>query len=753
MRILLFLLFLAFSLVSSGQNIPLYQWRSHLSYNDGKHLAEVKNKIYCATPTGLYYIDKSDNSVRGLSKVDGFSEVGIKTIGYDSRNDVLFIAYQDGGIDMLNGNTIYNEPSILNYPGSSSKDINSFYFQGDTCYMSTSLGVIEYDTRHRYPLNTYTYIDSACEPIIANSVTIQDQMIYVAAKTGVRMANRNAGILGDCGNWQYISRDSCGFLATMSGKVWGAFKGGQLRYYENNHWTLYKQMEGPVYSLQLNHGKLIFASDRMVYTLNPDMRLDSINSNQQNDAMLDKDGTLWLAKQAYGTVSVDAGGNAQFWKPGGPANINSEHLYNYKNDIWVATGSLNDQSAPTYENSGFYLYTGDYWLNYNQNTPGWQDFRDIVNIVVDSVTLHAWAASMDYGLIEVSHENIVRTYNAANSRLPSGTPHTPDAHPYGLAFDSKDNLWISTYRSDSAITVRKPDGSIHNFRDSSGRRSFMDNLVDNYDNIWMIDRVDGSDQGGIVVYNPGKSIDSAYDDHWRVLTNAIGSGALPNMEVTSMAKDRNGEIWVGTVDGVAVFPEPSLLFSKYKFDAQQVWVPNGDQSGYLLTGQTVTSIAVDGGNRKWFGTQQGVWLTNPEGDKILSHFTVANSPLVSDDIKSVTVNSVTGEVFFASDKGLVSYRDVAIKGDESGGDVYAYPNPVRPGYKGPIAIRGLVTDANVKITDVTGALVYETTAVGGQAVWDGKNFSGDEAHSGVYFVFSTNSDGSKTNITKILIVR
>jgi hypothetical protein len=68
---------------------------------------------------------------------------------------------------------------------------------------------------------------------------------------------------------------------------------------------------------------------------------------------------------------------------------------------------------------------------------------------------------------------------------------------------------------------------------------------------------------------------------------------------------------------------------------------------------------------------------------------------------------------------------------------YAYPNPVQPGYDGPIAIYGLARDANVKITDIAGNLVYEGQALGGQAVWNGRDYLGNRVKSGVYMIFAT----------------
>jgi len=162
---------------------------------------------------------------------------------------------------------------------------------------------------------------------------------------------------------------------------------------------------------------------------------------------------------------------------------------------------------------------------------------------------------------------------------------------------------------------------------------------------------------------------------------------------------------------------------------------------------------VDGANRKWVGTDRGgVFLFSEDGTKQIYHFTAENSPLLSDRIVCIAL-SLDGEVFFGTDKGVISFRGTATPGGDTNEDVYAFPNPVKSDYEGYIAIKGLVNNAQVKITDVNGVLVYSTQAEGGQAVWwDGKNFDGRKVQTGVYLVFAANDTGTEKVVTKILFV-
>ena len=141
-----------------------------------------------------------------------------------------------------------------------------------------------------------------------------------------------------------------------------------------------------------------------------------------------------------------------------------------------------------------------------------------------------------------------------------------------------------------------------------------------------------------------------------------------------------------------------------------------------------------------------------DGTEEIHHFTEENSPLYSNQIVDIEINNETGEVFFGTDQGILSYKSTATGGGTVNTDVVVYPNPVKPGYNGIIAIKGLVSNADVKITDVSGTLIYATRAEGGQAIWSGKSFDGRKASTGVYLVFATDDEGNEKIVTKILFI-
>ena len=256
--------------------------------------------------------------------------------------------------------------------------------------------------------------------------------------------------------------------------------------------------------------------------------------------------------------------------------------------------------------------------------------------------------------------------------------------------------------------------------------------------------------GGLLVY---KGAGTPSVSNSKKLTTSSGNGGLPSNAVFCLSKDLDGEIWVGTDKGIAVFYSPENVFTGSNFDAQQILIEQDGNVQILLETESVLAIAIDDANRKWIATaQSGVFLMSADGTTQLEHFDESNSPLFSNNVKSIAINHKTGEVYFGTSKGIISYRGTSTESFEDFTDVYAFPNPVKPDYEGPIAIKGLMNNTTLKITDISGTLVYETKSEGGQALWYGKNFKDERVSSGVYMVFCTSEDGAKKMVTKILLI-
>jgi len=255
---------------------------------------------------------------------------------------------------------------------------------------------------------------------------------------------------------------------------------------------------------------------------------------------------------------------------------------------------------------------------------------------------------------------------------------------------------------------------------------------------------------GLIVFSEGAFANPG-DDKWKLYRAGTGLGGLPSNEVQCLAKDKSGFIWLGTSDGIAVIQCPQEAFTS-TCEAVLPVIKEGAFANNLFKGQEVRSIAIDGADRKWVATSSGVWLISRDGDKVLSNYTEQNSPLLSNDVKRIAINGSTGEVFIATAKGLISFRGSATEYEETKSNVLVYPNPVPAGFNGMIAIKGLPENAVVKIAEAAGRLVYQTRSLGGQAIWNGRDYKGAKAGTGVYLVMAIDQNKGEKVVAKIVFV-
>jgi ligand-binding sensor domain-containing protein len=374
---------------------------------------------------------------------------------------------------------------------------------------------------------------------------------------------------------------------------------------------------------------------------------------------------------------------------------------------------------------------------------------DFVSLAADPSAGVVFAGSYGGGLLEIGKDNSLRIYKQQTG-LQEAIGDKGSYRVAGLVMDQKGTLWIANYGAPQDLVARKKDGSWKRFTIPflHTENAISQILLDEYDRKWIV-----SPKGnGVFCLDDGGTIDNITDDRWRYFRQGRGNGNLPTSEVQCLARDRDGFIWVGTAKGIAVIECMDDVFSG-KCEAVLPVVQQDNFAGLLFSDEEVRTIAVDGANRKWVGTRNGVWLLSSDGTKVIHRFTEANSPLLSNIIHRIAIDPATGEVFISTFNGICSFRGTATESEENEGKVLVFPNPVPPGYTGTIAIRGLVRDAFVKITEPDGRLVHQTRALGGQAIWDGRNYKGEKVSSGVYLVFIMDENGLNSQAAKIFFVR
>jgi hypothetical protein len=470
-------------------------------------------------------------------------------------------------------------------------------------------------------------------------------------------------------------------------------------------------------------------------------------------ANLDAQNVLWIADQNLGLIKV--GTQSERIVPEGPSDNKIFSLFMNDKDLWITSGGRDESWNNLSFDPKFQLNREGKWSAFDRKTfPTPNDFRDMVCATADSKDPdHFFAGSWGGGVLEFVAGKFKKRYDNFNSTLQTQLPNTPN-EPYvrigGMAFDSKGTLWVTNSGVASVLSSFQSDGTWKSYELSGiANRSIGKVVVTEKDDKWIL-----VPRGyGLYALNSTNSV-SKMQKVVALFKNREGEYKTEMNDLYSMALDQNGELWVGTSAGVAVFSNPEKIWKDEVMYATRpsLKFPVGTFNPLLET-EAITAIAIDGANRKWFGTKtSGVFLISADGETELEHFTSENSPLLNNQITDIAINQTTGEVFIGTVSGLISYMGEATAGTDEFSDVYVYPNPVRETYEGPIVVKGLVDETDVKITDISGNLVYKTTSLGGQAIWDGKNLNGNRCKTGIYLVFLTDALGEKTEITKLMFI-
>jgi hypothetical protein len=428
-----------------------------------------------------------------------------------------------------------------------------------------------------------------------------------------------------------------------------------------------------------------------------------------------------------------------------------------KGKLAVASGRLEFKS-PGFLRHGYYLFENEDW-SYNDNSTleEWQgiDIHDFIDIAVnpknpDEVAISTYSR-FPLSIVDTK-TNSCSVYDSGNSTIQLSLAGNGWALASDVAYDAKGNLWVLNGWAERPLVARQADGTWWSYDCGvDARNKYTTKMVlDQDNNVWF-----ATETNGVFGYNYSKTFDNTGDDQNINLTSGDYTGALPSENITALAVDLDGELWIGTDAGFAVLYNPAGAFNAASgdYNTQRIKVRFEGNVEYMLGSTHITDIEVDGGNRKWMATSgAGLVLLSADGSEIIQQFTQENSALISNNIYDIKINQETGELFIITDLGLVSYRSDASLDDADYSSTKVFPNPVRPGYEGLITIQGIRYDSDVKVTDVAGNLVFKTTSNGGTATWDGKRVDGSKVESGVYLIWTATNEGSSRKVGKVVVV-
>ena len=766
MKLISFLIcFLAMSL--SFSQVAMNNWRVHFSLSNANGITKSGSKIYMSSYNGIVVYDSEDNSISTLTHANGLSDINISAIG--SNDELLIVGYINGNIDIIKGSETTNVPWLKKAQLSGLKIINNFYFDDNLIYISTSIGVLVFDINKNEIKDTYY-------PVLGseiNDVCFFNDSIYAATNNGIYIASIQQDYLNDLNNWTHKTNLPSTLINSRISEI-EVFNNQLFIGYDDLTFgsdTVFKlspsnQIErffntNQLNDIQVTENELIISNTyNLVFYDNSFNVINSVyqytfGSGLNISSGIKFNGEYWIADKNNGLVRAnDSWNNSQVFN-NVPFKDKSYYIDIQYGIMAVAGGAITHNLHSNYFRSGLYLFEDETWKNINYTNDTGMDYSSTwdaisVSINPNNTSQIALGTYSSGGLKIIENNKVVKTYTSDNSILDIQPGNGSTIIIGDVKYDDDGNLWVANPGT-KGLKMLSKDNAWYSFKVENIGGAFPSRLIiDNKGNKWIT-----FVGGGVSVFNENGTPNDLSDDKLVILTTTEGYGNLPSSSVRSIAQDIDGEVWIGTDEGLTVVYSTDKIFDgEYgDADANQIKLEYGGNVEHLLGTSEITAIAVDGGNRKWIGTaSSGVFCFSPNGLEEIYRFTAEDSPLLSNTIIDIKVNHLTGEVFFSTENGLISYRADATIGDEKFENVTVFPNPVRPEYRGNITIQGLAYNSDVKITDVSGNLIYQTKSNGGTAIWDGNRLTGDRVQSGVYLIWTASSTGKGKNVAKVVVM-
>ncbi len=674
------------------------RWQSHVSYQSGQSVVVVGGKVYAATQNGFFFYDKTTGETTTLDKTTGLSDVGISRLLYLADQKKLLIAYQNGNLDFLsltdagepgtvtNLNTIVSATTLPSLRG-----INHLNRIGTAVYLSTDFGLVVLDLVRNEIRDTYFSRrgDGSPLPIFQTAATA-DSLYALTAPLRSTNTNRqlrairfSPGVnIADPANWQPVMEpdQATESIASNQGRLSASVNNKGIYERQTGRWVLTQPLSATLIRLfPVVPNGLIIATDKAA-TIAGSGSFSGLLLANPREVVTDGN-TVWVADTKSGLLLGKAG---QFERiaPEGPTRDQFASLYAYPQMLIALPNSPQDAAplTPSQIPADVFSVPNGRWTG--GSVAGLtQGFNSAAYLPAEQ---RIYLSSFGSGL-----------WQQAEGQAPEKVALPATISPFinSLATDLAGNLWITTGRANApqaTLHVRQADGKFNSFPIVS-QPNIIQIVPDDNGFLWLRPGLGG----GLIVVDP-------QTNRIRYLSTQKGQGGLLTNSIQALVKDRSGAIWVGTDLGPMVFDNPLAAFDA-AIDVQPLLL-NGRR---LLANEIITSIAVDGGNRKWLGTQSGLYHVAPDGSQLLDTFTAENSPLPGNTIQALAIEPVSGKMFIQTAStnqttGLISYQGPATEPADVLSNLTIFPNPVRPDFTGTVGIKGLTDNATVKILDAGG---------------------------------------------------
>ncbi|MFP5439203.1 MAG: two-component regulator propeller domain-containing protein [Bacteroidia bacterium] len=735
------------------------QWGSYFSYTNVVDMAQTGNRVYAASEAAVFSQSASSGELKTITSVDGLKADGISAIHYSTATNRLLVGNSTGLLTVLNADgTVVTKIDIIQETNVTynKKKINHIYENNGIVYLSCDFGIATLNIKTLQFGDTY-FIGAGGGEVTVYQSTVHNGYIYAATEDGLKRALATNPNLIDFSVWTQVLPFARHTVASFQGRLYCGSSWTQFVVFNTNDVATYYDLPSSIVDLRESNGYLLVTLPSKVIVYNSDhvqqFEINTIGEPATFVAASLVGRTLYVGTSEKGVFSVNIGTfQTTNITPNGPLMSNIFALGKSANALWAVYGTADinyDPKHKTYGVSKFTSQTG--WTNIPYETLSTingmnKPVEDIIKVVINPKNeKDVYLLSAGSGILRLNDMVPINLYDETNSGLENQQYSSGrSVRVQAGTFDSQGNLWVMNGLTKKPL--KKLNGNTftpYSFEDvyrEAQAMQYSGMLVDDLGTKWIA----SGNVTGLVGYN----------ETLNKFMRFSGIDMLPSNDVKCVALDKSGRLWIGTTSGLRVIYSTSRFADEDMLTTSSiVFVDDSGVAQELMYAQSVTDIEVDGSNNKWIGTASGAYLVSPDGQKTLYQFTKDNSPLPSNVINDIAIDNITGEVFFATDRGMVSFKGSSTAASEDLSKVYVYPNPVRPNYDGDVKITNLTNNANVKVTDIEGNLVYEATSEGGTVVWDTTAFGKYKVRSGVYMVFISSEDTTLTAVKKVMIIR
>lgn len=748
----------------------MFNWENYYSYYHVTDIIKTSNSVFCLSDGALFSLDIDTKEVVRWTKKEGLHSGNIRFMSYSQDLDKVFLVYENNMLDVIDKNGNIEPIRDLYQTTSKAITIQCCFVHQKTAYLGTNFGIIAINLSKLEVADTY-YIGPNAQDVSITTIAVANDSLFAQSQKVLYKASLTSNLLSYT-DWstEPLGTGTWSNLTPYQEQLW-AICDSNIVVRKGVSWD--KIISAEKWIKLSTDGSKLYAINPVhhIYTItDQDTLAELYTSADVTCAAYDNVNHIyWLGLNSHGIGSLKENAQAvdQTFMPDGPIRNDiysltfaGEKLFICPGYRWADRGKL-DASFAFLNPDGTWGYES-YW--HTSSVLGTY-IMDLVAVGVDpNDNSHFFMSSYGFGVIEYRNNQVYKQYTEGTqgcslNSLVEGNPQY--VRTDAATIDNQGYLWV--------LQPESQVNTVHVMNLNSGQ--------------WTCFNLYSHQQRIIINVPKGIWIDQRYDQRkWMIAQRAgaciavlddNGTPAIPSDDqaityssmvdqnnntisfnfIYDMAQDHNGDMWVGLEGGLIIIPSSTEIMTSNQ--CKRVIIPRNDGTGladYLLANDNVRAIAVDGGNRKWLGTENsGVYLVSPDGMTTIYHFTEENSPLPSNNITDIAIHPTTGEVFIGTSAGLVSYRSDASEPFEDYSNIIAYPNPIRPNYDGVVTISGLTEGTVVNIIDQGGQLVCKTNANGGMAIWDLKNGDGKRVSSGIYTALC-NDVNSKHQLVKIMVM-